>query len=92
MAVKYSAHAEQKLSIRRIRKEDAERLIIESKQRYVDVENNAKVAVGPVNGWSLVVIYRTVDADIKVITVYHTRKLERLISSKTKRGAWKEIQ
>ena len=92
MAVKYSAHAEQKLSMRRIRKEEVERLIVRSKKRYDDIEHDAKVAVGPVNGRFLVVTYRMVNADIKVITVYHARKLEKLILSKTKRGAWRETQ
>jgi hypothetical protein len=57
---------------------------------FVDIENNVKVAVGPMNGRSLVVVYRIVDAEVKVIMVYHTRKLEKLISSKTKRGAWRK--
>jgi hypothetical protein len=67
-----------------------ERVIIESRQRYVDVENNAKVAIGSVNARYLVVVYRVVDADIKGMTVYHARKLEKLLLSKPKRGAWRK--
>jgi hypothetical protein len=91
LAVEYSAHAEQKLYVRRITKQDVERTIIESKQRYTDVENNAEVAVGPVNARYLVVVYRVANADIKVMTVYHARKLEKLLSSKIRRGAWRKV-
>ena len=90
MTVRYSVHAEEKLSARSIRKEDVERVIVESQQQFVDVEHDAKVAIGPVDDRSVIVVYRMVNADIKVITVYHTRKLE-IVSSKMERGAWKEI-
>ena len=91
MIVEYSAHAEQKLSARSIRKEDVKRIIVDSKQKFVDVEHEAKVAIGPVEDRSVIVIYRMVKADVKVITVYHTRKLEKLLSSKMERGVWREI-
>lgn len=90
LAVEYSAHAEEKLSTRRVSKEEVKKLIDRPKQRFLDIEHNAEVAVGPLKGRSLVVIYHRANADIKVITVFHARKLEKLISSKTKRGAWSE--
>ena len=90
MAVEYSAHAKEKLSIRRVSKKEVEKLIGESKQRFVDIEHDAEVAVGPVKGRSLVVIYRKVNADIKVIAVFYARKLEKLILSKIGRSAWRK--
>jgi hypothetical protein len=44
-------------------------------------------AIGPVNARYLAVVYRVANADIKVVTVYNARKLEKLLSSKTRRGA-----
>jgi hypothetical protein len=82
LTVRNSVHAEEKLSARSIRKEDVERVIVESQQQFVDVEHDAKVAIGPVDDRSVIVVYRMVNADIKVIPVYHTRKLEKLVSSK----------
>jgi hypothetical protein len=80
----------QKLSMRSIRREDVERIILEPNQRFADVEHDARVAIGPVNGRILVAVYRVVNTDVKVIAVYHASRLEKLVSSKAKRGAWRE--
>lgn len=88
MGVTYSAHAEQKLSIRKVRRKDAEDLIANPAALFDDTEHNAKVAIGPLGEATLVAVYLGGDQDIKVIA----RKIDRLVSSKTERGAWKRIQ
>ncbi len=56
---------------------------------FEDVEQHAKVAVGSIDDRYLVAVYRRAGDDIKVITVYHTRNIAKLVSSKTQRGAWR---
>ena len=90
MTVFYTAHAESKLSTRRISKEDVERVISEARQNYDDVEHYSKVAIGRVDGRHLVVVYQMVDSDMKIITPYNTHKLDKLLSSKTMRGVWRK--
>ena len=92
MVVTYSVHAEQKLLMRKVRREDVERVITNPAEVYEDTEHNASVAIGSVDGKALVVIYQSVGNAKKVITVYHTLKIEKLVSSKTERGAWRRIQ
>lgn len=92
MVIAYSAHAKQKLTIRRIEPADVERTIAAPTALFEDTEHDAKVAVRASEGKSLVVVYRAAGDDVKVITVYHTRNPEKLVSSKTERGAWKETR
>jgi uncharacterized DUF497 family protein len=92
LVVTYSAHAEQKLLIRKVKREDVARVIANPTEVYEDTERNAKVAIGSVEAKALVVIYESVGNAEKVITVYHALNIEKLLSSKTKRGAWRKIQ
>ena len=92
MIITYSSHAEQKLSIRRIARQDVERTITRPDELFEDTEHNAEVAVGTVNGKLLVAVYRRLDNSIKVITIYRTRKLDKLVTSKLQRGAWRRVK
>lgn len=91
LTVTYSAHAEQKLLLRGLSQEDVEKVIEHPSEIYDDRENSATIAIGPLEGRTVVVVHRRMGADVKVITVYHTRKVEKLVSSKTGRGAWVRI-
>ena len=66
LTITFSDHAEQKLTLRKIRRDEVIRF--------------------------LTVVYRITGEDVKVITVYHTRKIEKLISSKLQRKAWRKIR
>jgi hypothetical protein len=56
--VTYSAHAEQKLLIRKVKREDVARVIANPTEVYEDTERNANVAIGSVDAKALVVIYQ----------------------------------
>jgi uncharacterized DUF497 family protein len=92
LVVTYSAHAEQKLLMRNVKREDAARVIANPTEVYEDTEHNASVAIGSVDGKALVVIYQSVGDAKKVITLYHALNIGKLVISKTKRGAWRRIQ
>jgi hypothetical protein len=68
-----------------------ERTIATPTALFEDVEHGARVAVRALDEKSLIVVYRAAGDDTKVITVYHTRNLERLVLSKTERGAWRRL-
>jgi len=86
----FSSHAEQKFITRGIERRDVKRIIAHPDELFEDIEHNAGVAVGTAGGIFLVAVFRRVDSGIRVITVYHTRKLDRLVSSKLQRGAWRK--
>jgi uncharacterized protein YuzE len=90
LVVTYSAHAEQKLLMRNLKREDVARVIANPNEVYEDIEHNANVAIGSVDGKALVVIYQSVGSAKKVITVYHALNIGKLVSSKTKRGCLEE--
>ncbi len=92
MVIEYSDHAKQKLSIRKIEQADVQRVIGNPTELFEEIEHGARAAVGTLHGKFLVVVYRTANSDIKVITVYYTRKLEKLVSSNIQRGAWRKIR
>lgn len=92
MVVRFSAHAQDKLSVRKVTEQDVIGVIENPSEQLEDIEHSLKVAIGPLNARSLVVIYRTIGNDVKVITVYHTRKLEKLIRAKINRGAWRRVE
>lgn len=92
MVIAFSSHAEQKLSTRAVRRRDVERVLARPDEAFEDTEHGAEVAVGKVDGKFLVAVFLRVDNNIKVITVYHTRRLEKLVSSKLQRGAWRRVK
>ena len=92
MVITFSSHAEQKLSARAIRRRDVERILARPDEVFEDTEHNAEVAVGKVDSKFLVAVYLRANNSIKVITVYHTRKLEKLVTSKLQRGAWRRVK
>lgn len=89
MVVTYSAHAEQMLLMRKVKREVVARVIAHPTEVYEDTEHNVSVAIDSVDGKALVVIYQSVGNAKKVITVYHTFNIGKLVSSKTRRGAWR---
>ena len=92
LVIAYSSHAKQKLLIRRISQEDIESIIAHPAELFEDTEHGCEVSVGRTDGKVLVAVYQKLDKDIKVITVYHTRKLDKLVSAKLQRGAWRRIR
>jgi len=92
LVIGYSSHAEYKLPIRGISRQDVERVIAHPVELFEDTEHSCEVAVGTIGDKLLVAVYRRVDNNIKVITVYHTRKVDKLVSAKLQRGAWRRIR
>ncbi len=81
-----------KLSTRDVSRKDVEHVVANPDHLYEDIEHDTKAAIGSQDGTSLVVIYSLLNGDIKVITVYHTRKIEKLVSAKIERGAWRRTR
>jgi len=59
---------------------------------YEDVEHNTTVAVKKTDNKYMILAYREERELVKIITLYYTTRLERLIKSKTVRGAWKRVR
>ncbi len=59
---------------------------------FEDTEHDAEVAVGKMGSKFLVAVFLRVGNSIEVMTIYHTRELEKLVSSKLQRGAWRRVK
>ncbi len=59
---------------------------------YEDVEHGTMIAVKKTDDKFIVLAYRGEAEVVKVITLYYTTKLDKLIRSKTVRGAWKRVK
>lgn len=92
MTIIFSDHAEQKLTLRKIRRDEVIRVIKGPMQLFEDTEQHSSIAIADSDSRFLIVAYRITGEDIKVITVYHTRKIEKLISSKLQRKTWRKIR
>ena len=92
MSTKLSHHALEKMRSRCARISDVYATLKTPDEVYEDVDHETLVAVKKVNARSIIVVYREEDEVAKVITLYYTTKLDRLIKAKMVRGAWKKIK
>ncbi len=78
-----------------LRSIDAEAIadaIEKPEQEFNDLEHHAKVTITTTGRKHLIVAYTRRGDAITVITVYSTSKLDKLIASKERRGAWRRTR
>jgi len=92
MSVQFSRHALEKMRRRNLKTSDVYATIKSPDEVYEDVEHGTVVAVKKVNAKSVILAYRMEAGVVKVITLYYTTKLDRLLKAKTVRGAWKRVK
>jgi Domain of unknown function (DUF4258) len=57
---------------------------------YEDAEHGTLIAIKKVNGKSIILSYKMENDKAKVITLFYTTKLDKLLKTKKARGAWKK--
>ena len=57
---------------------------------YEDIEHRTLIAIKKVNGKSIILVYKMENDRAKVITLFYTTKLDKLLKTKKARGAWKK--
>jgi hypothetical protein len=91
-SVKFSSHAEEKMRIRSVKASDVYATLRMPDQLFEDIEHGTIIAIKKVNGNSIMIAYK-LDGDVaKVITLFYTSKLDKLVKSKMARGAWKKVK
>ena len=88
--IKFSIHANEKMRSRGVKTSDILAAIDEPDNLYKDVEYETLVAVKKVNNNTIIVAYKMEDDGAKVITLFYTTKLDKLLKTKMARGAWKK--
>ena len=92
MEVQFSRHALEKIQRRNVKIPDIYATLKFPDDVYEDLEHGTSVALKKVNAKFIVVIYKVEDEVVKIITLYYTTKLDRLLKAKLRRGAWKKIK
>jgi len=92
MSVQFSHHALEKMRKRHVRTSDVYATLEAPDEVYKDVEHKTLIAVKKVNFESIILAYKMNANVVKVITLYYTTKFDRLLKSKTVRGAWKNTK
>jgi len=92
LAIQFSRHALEKAHRRGIGISHIHETIDVPDELYEDVEHEAIIAIKKIDDKSIIVAYRKEAELVKVITIYYTTKFDRLIRSKTVRGAWRKIR
>jgi hypothetical protein len=59
---------------------------------FEDIEHETLIGIKKVNGNSIMVAYRMENDVAKVITLFYTSKLDKLVKTKLARGAWKKVK
>jgi len=86
--VEYSKHALERMRVRRVTRRHVGLAIRNPDFSCEDVESDALVAVKKYGRRQVVVIFTSKDERIRIITVYHSSDVDRLISRKLQRKAW----
>ncbi len=92
MPVEFSHHALEKARRRGVNMSHMYQALKTPDELYEDVEHGTMIAVKKTNDKFIILAYREEAGVVKVITLYYTIKLDRLIRSKTVRGAWKRVR
>ncbi|MDI6690481.1 MAG: DUF4258 domain-containing protein [Candidatus Bathyarchaeota archaeon] len=92
MSVQFSQHALEKMHRRSVKTSDVYATMESPDEVYNDVEHGTIVAVKKIDARSIILAYKMEAEVVKVITLYYTTKLDRLIKTKTVRGAWKRVK
>jgi len=92
MPVQFSNHALEKARRRGVNMSLAYQTLKNPDDLYKDVEHETMIAVKKINDKSVILAYKEEAEVVKVITIYYTTKVNRLIRSKTVRGTWKRVK
>lgn len=90
--VEFSIHAQEKMRCRHVKIVDVIATITKPDNTYEDVEHGTLISIRKVNGNSIILAYRMENKVAKVITLFYTSKLDKLIKTKVARGAWKKVK
>ncbi|MEM3641611.1 MAG: DUF4258 domain-containing protein [Candidatus Bathyarchaeia archaeon] len=91
MSFQFSRHALEKARKRGISMSKIYQALEDPDELYEDIEHKTKIAIKKTNSKLVILAYTKEKETVKVITVYYT-KLDKLLKSKTERGAWKRIK
>jgi hypothetical protein len=92
MTIQFSRHALEKARRRGVNMSHIRQTLKTPDELYKDIEHETIIAVKKANDKFIILAYRKENQTVKVITIYYTTKLDKLIKSKTVRGAWKKIK
>ena len=90
--LKFSVHAKDKMKIRKVRVSNVYAAITTPDNAFEDVDHGTLIAIKKVNGNSVIVVYNLVSDGAKVITLFYTTKLDKLVKAKMARGSWKRVK
>jgi len=92
LSVEFSRHALEKALLRNVKMQHIRRTLRYPDELFEDVEHGVTVAIKKMNEKSIILAFRKEGGLVKVITLYYTTKLDRLVKTKMGRGAWKRIK
>lgn len=92
MSVQFSHHALEKMRLRKVKALYVYETLKSPGEVYEDAEHGTMIAVKKVNVRSIIIAYNREAETVKVITLYYTTKLDRLLKAKMERGAWKKVK
>jgi len=88
LSIEFTRHAIEKMRARHVSESDIRDALKESRDLFYDMEHETFVATKPLRNRYLVILYTRKNEVLNVVTVYFSTKIDKLITSKIRRGAW----
>ncbi|MDJ0269487.1 MAG: DUF4258 domain-containing protein [Aigarchaeota archaeon] len=86
--IELTRHAEEKIRVRRVDMNDVLQIISRPNMLFRDVESDTLVAIGIIGQRMLVIVFTRRDDMVRIVTVYYSSSVDKLIRRKVDRGVW----
>ena len=92
MELEFTRHAIEKMDARHVSESDAHLALEDPDSMFYDKEWETLVVVKSIRNRYLVILYTHKNGKYRIVTVYFSAKIDKLINSKIRRGAWVKIE
>ena len=86
--IELTKHAEEKIRARAVDINDILQIISRPNMLFHDVESDALVAIGIIGQRTLVIVFTRRNDIVRIVTVYYSSSIDKLIRRKVDRGVW----
>jgi hypothetical protein len=92
LEVEFTRHAVEKMTARHVSESDVKLALKDPDSLFYDKENETFAVLKSIRNRYLLILYTRKNQTYRVVTVYFSTKIDKLISSKIRREAWVKIE
>lgn len=92
MELEFTKHAIEKMGARHVSESDVQLALEDPDSTFYDKERETLVIVKSIRNKYLIILYTHKNGRYRVVTVYFSAKVDKLINSKIRREAWVKVE